>query len=732
MLSVPDAALVRNDPGIPDLRIVLDPDALAALVGAVVTPDYVRYKPGTSCLTGFRVEQGTAVRYAHAIAYAPSRAASLNITVRCFPEDRRLRVLERLFDPSRRSRLVRKLLPRVGTFEVESLDTLAYKPERRYVGVLAGEAKRAVLKLYGPGAAAERGVHRGLFSRNGLRVARCIGRSRRHRVLAFEWLGGERFVSVIARDAVAARVAAADVGRALAELHTQLRSADVSYAPQYHDFLAAVARDVAALHPGCADRARRVTGAAARALQDQAADVQPIHGDFYAKQVLVGDEAAAILDLDQAGWGDPALDVANFIAHLEYEAITRALPSAPRNSVAEALVACYEETAGRAISARLPVAVAVNLLRLATWPFRTRAHKWDESIAAVLDRADMLLTEPRRARRHEPARDEIPAAALNRSFVSARVARLTATHESAGLLATAVRVVRHKPGRRALIEYDLRSSDGNVQETVLGKVRAKGVDERTFRLVDALWRHGFDEGSADGISVPQPLAMIADARMWLQRRVPVPSPQRVAHLDDLPPPDRVAEVMTKLHKTRVTPTRRHTTDDELAILRERFALLRVKRPKLEARVDALERGCGALLGSLPPPIPCGIHRDFHPGQLLIHRDRIYVIDLDLFAEGDPALDVGNFLAHVAELSLRTEGDPTRAAAYERALIDRYLSLNPHVCAASVAIYRMVSLARLVQISTTFADRRATTQPLLEYCETLFWSGGSGGSSRSGP
>jgi Ser/Thr protein kinase RdoA (MazF antagonist) len=48
----------------------------------------------------------------------------------------------------------------------------------------------------------------------------------------------------------------------------------------------------------------------------------PVHYDYYHSQVLVlPDGNAAVVDLDEAGSGDPAFDIAHFLAHLELLAL---------------------------------------------------------------------------------------------------------------------------------------------------------------------------------------------------------------------------------------------------------------------------------------------------------------------------------------------------------------------------------------------------------------------------
>jgi thiamine kinase-like enzyme len=66
-----------------------------------------------------------------------------------------------------------------------------------------------------------------------------------------------------------------------------------------------------------------------------------------------------------------------------------------------------------------------------------------------------------------------------------------------------------------------------------------------------------------------------------------------------------------------------------------------------------------------------IHRDFYPDQILVDRDRLWLVDLDLCCQGDPALDIGNFIAHITEQSLRQTGDPS-AMEQEAALREAFI------------------------------------------------------------
>src|SRR4051794_11653701 len=79
MLSPPEADLVRRDPALPGLATLLDPEAFATALRPrlpseelmAARRDYVRYKPGMSCLVAYRVETARGVVDVSARAVRP-------------------------------------------------------------------------------------------------------------------------------------------------------------------------------------------------------------------------------------------------------------------------------------------------------------------------------------------------------------------------------------------------------------------------------------------------------------------------------------------------------------------------------------------------------------------------------------------------------------------------------------------------------------------------------------
>jgi hypothetical protein len=280
------------------------------------------------------------------------------------------------------------------------------------------------------------------------------------------------------------------------------------------------------------------------------------------------------------------------------------------------------------------------------------------------------------------------------------------------VIVVALGPLRHKPGRRCLIEYQLASG-----ETFIGKVRVKGTPTAVFDILTRLWNSNFNDAAPDGIRVAQPLAIVPELRMILLRH----EPGRLA-ADVLPENGgvalaaRVAEVAHKLHACSISPAKTHTLDNELDLLDQRLAHASQVHPQWRPRIEAVRAGCHQLASTVRVAIPAPIHRDFHPGQVLVELNRCCLLDLDLFSLGDPALDIGNFIAHLCESGLREHGCAEFFSDREEALVNRYVELNPGISREAIQVYRSLTLARHIFISTQYPERRHTTERLLAWCE----------------
>ena len=168
--------------------------------------------------------------------------------------------------------------------------------------------------------------------------------------------------------------------------------------------------------------------------------------------------------------------------------------------------------------------------------------------------------------------------------------------------------------------------------------------------------------------------------------------------------------------------------DELRILHECLAKVIALKPTWKDRLDRVLAACDRLGASVPEPRICGIHRDFYPAQVVVEPShdsingnnhsppRIYLIDFDLYCMGDPALDIGNFIGHMTEQSLRELGDAHAWAAQEQVLEETFLELSAESTRAAIQAYKTLTLVRHIYLSTQFPKRQDFTPALLKLCE----------------
>jgi tRNA A-37 threonylcarbamoyl transferase component Bud32 len=299
------------------------------------------------------------------------------------------------------------------------------------------------------------------------------------------------------------------------------------------------------------------------------------------------------------------------------------------------------------------------------------------------------------------------------ALTAARAEQNLRQHVDATARVEAARLVRHKPGRRFLIEYDIILG-GGVRKTWIGKSRAKGLDRHTFELQRTLHARVFAEDSPDGICVPSTVGVIPEWQMWLQEKVAGdPLTMRLGMADAPALCARAIAAVNKLHKANVTARKAHGVEDELRILGERLPLVAEAQPELAPAIRDVLARCHAWAARLPPTTMVGIHRDFYPDQIIVSGSRLYLIDLDLYCLGDPALDVGNFLAHLTEMALRGTSDVEALTRCEDAAINSFIRLDPSIAPSVMEAWKKLALARHVHISTQFPDRQAFTRTILE-------------------
>lgn len=171
--------------------------------------------------------------------------------------------------------------------------------------------------------------------------------------------------------------------------------------------------------------------------------------------------------------------------------------------------------------------------------------------------------------------------------------------------------------------------------------------------------------------------------------------QPVLECEDLEGSVRLAGLaLAEVHATppHSRSRRRQGLGDRLQHARSRVARARLVAPELAAAATAVLDRVERLVVEVGPVRPAFIHGDYKSSQLLAHDGRVAIIDLDTAAAGDPAIDVGNFLADLNYEAL-TSGR-RQLLGLEDVFLRAYLA---EVAGAGIAqraaLFRVIALVR---------------------------------------
>jgi hypothetical protein len=399
---------IPNDPRLPQMSWMLDPEAMARVLARSLRPGaivdavrivYLRYKPGTRLIVryGVSVDRGwhDASVLAEPQADLPGWARDpvnvalakkangrspaqtplaydhdLRALVQWFPVDISMPALAET-PAALRARL------RDAGVDVRggenATDLLAYKARRRAVLRLDGH----VVKIYAGSGDFDNAVlgldASGRLSELVVPTSEAV--LREFRLTCQTLLAG--------KPPQGHHAAARAAGSALAALHEAPPDGLQPVTPERQLAAAASsARSAAAVAPELEDRLERVMREVEATLPDVPEHVAA-HGDFHANQVLELDEGLAVIDFDEMCTAPAALDFASYVAHLvtggrgEFEAAAAALDD---------LVAGYGER-----PAGLAWYVATSIIRRAPFPFRFMDEDWPRRIEQMVADAEEAL-----------------------------------------------------------------------------------------------------------------------------------------------------------------------------------------------------------------------------------------------------------------------------------------------------------------------------------------------------
>ncbi|MCF6323974.1 MAG: aminoglycoside phosphotransferase family protein [Gammaproteobacteria bacterium] len=312
--------------------------------------------------------------------------------------------------------------------------------------------------------------------------------------------------------------------------------------------------------------------------------------------------------------------------------------------------------------------------------------------------------------------------ALDFSYMTDQLKNLSTVcqpHES--LKIKSIEVIRHKPGKRCLIEYvcELKSTNTLRLLILLGKIRTNHSGKKDYRFQKLLWKNGFSTQNFDSVSVAMPIGRIKELNMWLQEKL---AGENLTDLLSMPGSLKlmptIAHAARKIHLSKIFVQRKHTLNDELDILEGCFQMVSASHPSLEKKLHDLLIKARFISQDLHKRELQPIHRDFYSDQIIVSplSEKIHIVDFDLFCMGDPAVDIGNFLGHLTEYSLREYGDAQVLNQHEEIILESFIDLAGNSERNPVKVYTLLTLMRHIYLSTLFVKRKDFMIDILNLCE----------------
>jgi hypothetical protein len=268
--------------------------------------------------------------------------------------------------------------------------------------------------------------------------------------------------------------------------------------------------------------------------------------------------------------------------------------------------------------------------------------------------------------------------------------------------------VRYGPDQCVLryeLAWQLRSGGRRLKQVLYGTAYADDRGRQVGPVVTALRRSPDGSGSALPFLVPRFQAYLPDLRLALLEAVPGSPllPGLVRHRDGAAVPSALAtcaRAAAAVHRTSLPVTVTRTLPGELDDARAAVDALDPLAPGLAA---SLRRRLDAVGDSAPgPPGPLGAaHGDFRPSQILFDGPTTSLLGFDRMCVAEPALDLGEFTAHLSAAVPRG-ADPSGTARAADRLVSLFLrdylaeggAGAPDALRARVDAYRTVALVRL--------------------------------------
>ncbi len=276
-----------------------------------------------------------------------------------------------------------------------------------------------------------------------------------------------------------------------------------------------------------------------------------------------------------------------------------------------------------------------------------------------------------------------------------------------------LRPLRYKPERRYVAQV---RAGGEPRATV--KLYRED-DYRTTRRNAATFADSFKKGGplrvADLLGSSGKYNAVAFE--WQPGR---PLGEALANPDERLGALRIAgSALAELHSHPSDGLRRLDREDEGEVLASLVEPLVFNSPRLKGKIRALAEALAEGISREPSPMR-PIHGDFYEDQVLIGDGTATILDLDEAASGDPAADLGLFVAHLEKDAMLGCSDREAVLPAADYLLEGYRDYGVDMDPERVRLYTAVGLFRLAPhpFRTREPEWPELTREILDRAEKL--------------
>lgn len=190
--------------------------------------------------------------------------------------------------------------------------------------------------------------------------------------------------------------------------------------------------------------------------------------------------------------------------------------------------------------------------------------------------------------------------------------------------------------------------------------------------------------------------------------------------------DHAVDALAHLHRTWLPELPQFTARDECQIMTRWHSFMQRIKPdqaRHTARLvdDLLEWG-----RRVESAHRCTIHRDYYAAQVVTTRRTVTVLDLDTLALGDPAIDLGNFIAHGYLDLISENAAPLDFGDLTDRVVQRYDAASNVIDDQALAFYCASALFRIGAVHSGRTSTGRCAKPLWAQARELIGLSGQRG------